>query len=43
MQKVDVYRITPLWLRWIDNALGLGHNQEWVIVDGKWQVASSEQ
>ncbi len=37
LQKVSVYRITPRWLRWIDNTAGLGHNQEWVMVDGEWQ------
>lgn len=24
-----LYRFQPLWLRWIDNRLGLGHKQEW--------------
>jgi len=38
LQKVDVYRITPQWLRWIDNTARLGHNQEWVIVDGTYQT-----
>ena len=37
LQKVDMYRITPRWLRWIDNTTRLGHNQEWVMVDGEWQ------
>ena len=36
--KVSMYRITPRWLRWIDNAVGLGHNQEWVLVDGEWRT-----
>ena len=43
LQKVGVYRITPHWLRWIDNALGLGHNQEWVMAAGRWQVVSPER
>jgi len=38
LQKVAVYRITPSWLRWVDNMAGLGHNQEWRIVDGMWQA-----
>jgi uncharacterized protein YhbP (UPF0306 family) len=40
LQKVDVYCVTPRWLRWIDNSLALGHNQEWLMADGKWQVVS---
>jgi uncharacterized protein YhbP (UPF0306 family) len=36
--QVSIYRITPHWLRWIDNAVGLGHNQEWLMVDGEWQT-----
>lgn len=40
LQKVGVYRITPHWLRWIDNTTGLGHNQEWVMADGEWQAAN---
>ena len=31
LQRVEMYRITPHWLRWIDNTVGLGHNQEWQI------------
>jgi uncharacterized protein YhbP (UPF0306 family) len=43
LQRVDMYRMVPRWLRWIDNSLGLGHNQEWVIVQGEWQrVAGPE-
>ncbi len=38
LQKVDMYRITPHWLRWIDNSLGLGYRQEWVCADGEWQI-----
>jgi uncharacterized protein YhbP (UPF0306 family) len=37
LQRVDMYRIVPHWLRWIDNSLSLGHNQEWVLVQGGWQ------
>ena len=36
--KVSVYCITPHWLRWIDNTTGLGHNQEWTLVNGEWQT-----
>lgn len=44
LEKVDIYRIKPKWLRWIDNTAGLGHNQEWVMVDGEWQaLAAPEQ
>jgi uncharacterized protein YhbP (UPF0306 family) len=38
LDKVSVYRITPRWLRWIDNTASLGHNREWVMVDGEWQT-----
>jgi len=38
LQKVSLYHITPRWLRWIDNTAGLGHNQEWIMVDGEWQM-----
>ncbi len=34
LQKVDMYRVTPHWLRWIDNSAGLGHNLEWKLEDG---------
>jgi uncharacterized protein YhbP (UPF0306 family) len=37
LQKVGMYRLAPHWLRWIDNSLGLGHNQEWVLIQGEWQ------
>ncbi len=41
--KVSVYRITPQWLRWIDNTAGLGHNQEWLLVDGEWQTLAAPE
>ncbi len=28
---VELYKLTPRWLRWIDNAQGFGHKQEWGI------------
>lgn len=28
LKKVSVYRITPCWLRWIDNSVALGHRVE---------------
>lgn len=40
LQKVDLYRIIPYWLRWIDNSSGLGHNPEWQMTDGEWQLVS---
>jgi uncharacterized protein YhbP (UPF0306 family) len=44
LAKADIYRIKPEWLRWIDNTAGLGHNQEWLMVDGEWQtLAAPEQ
>jgi uncharacterized protein YhbP (UPF0306 family) len=43
LQKVSVYRITPRWLRWIDNTAGLGHNQEWALVDGEWQTLAAPE
>ncbi len=41
--KVNVYRITPRWLRWIDNTAGLGHNQEWALVNGEWQTLAAPE
>jgi uncharacterized protein YhbP (UPF0306 family) len=40
-QKVDVYCIVPHWLRWIDNSVRLGHNQEWVMADGVWKIVAA--
>jgi uncharacterized protein YhbP (UPF0306 family) len=37
LQQVGMYRMVPHWLRWIDNSLGLGHNQEWVWVQAEWR------
>ena len=31
-----VYRITPGWIRWLDNSVAFGHKQEWVQRDGEW-------
>jgi uncharacterized protein YhbP (UPF0306 family) len=42
LQKVDMYRITPHWLRWVDNSTGLGHNQEWILADGEWQIVDDK-
>jgi uncharacterized protein YhbP (UPF0306 family) len=39
LQKVEMHRITPHWLRWIDNSVSLGHNQEWQMADGEWLPA----
>jgi uncharacterized protein YhbP (UPF0306 family) len=41
LQKVDMYRISPHWLRWIDSSLGLGNNQEWVIANGEWHLVGN--
>jgi len=38
LQKVDMYRVTPHWLRWIDNTAGLGHNPEWRLGVGGWKL-----
>ena len=38
LQKVNVYRVTPHWLRWIDNTTGLGHNLEWRFEAGNWRL-----
>jgi uncharacterized protein YhbP (UPF0306 family) len=38
LQKVDMVRVTPHWLRWIDNTAGLGHNLEWKREDGGWRL-----
>jgi uncharacterized protein YhbP (UPF0306 family) len=43
LQKVDMYHITPRWLRWIDNSLGLGHNREWILADNQWQMVGSPE
>ena len=29
LEKVDIYRITPHWLLWIDNSVSLGHKVEY--------------
>lgn len=29
LKKVNIYRITPRWLRWIDNSIALGHHVEY--------------
>jgi hypothetical protein len=26
---IELYKITPRWTRWIDNAEGFGHKEEW--------------
>ncbi len=31
-----VYRITPHWLRWLDNSVAFAHKVEWVMQDRKW-------
>ncbi len=28
LQRVSIYRITPHWLRWVDNSIRLGHQVE---------------
>jgi uncharacterized protein YhbP (UPF0306 family) len=33
-----VYRITPGWIRWLDNSVAFGHKLEWVRQDGEWVV-----
>jgi uncharacterized protein YhbP (UPF0306 family) len=38
LQKVDMYCVTSHWLRWIDNAAGLGHNLEWRLEVGDWKL-----
>ncbi len=38
LQRVSMYRVTPHWLRWIDNTTGLGHNLEWRLEDGDWRL-----
>ena len=43
LAKVSIYRFTPHWLRWIDNTAGLGHNQEWTLVNGEWQTLSAPE
>ncbi len=42
LQKVDMYRVTPHWLRWIDNTTGLGHNLEWRLEDGDWRLEAGD-
>jgi uncharacterized protein YhbP (UPF0306 family) len=41
LQKVDMYRISPNWLRWIDSSLGLGYNREWIIANGAWRTVGN--
>jgi uncharacterized protein YhbP (UPF0306 family) len=43
LQKVGMYRLSPHWLRWIDNSLGLGHNQEWALIQGEWQKVTAPE
>ncbi len=31
-----VYRITPRWLRWLDNSVDFGYKKEWVGQRGEW-------
>ena len=31
LNGVTIYRITPRWMRWIDNSIGLGHKVEYRI------------
>ena len=40
LQKVAMVRVTPHWLRWIDNAAGLGHNLEWRLEAGGWKLGA---
>jgi uncharacterized protein YhbP (UPF0306 family) len=40
LQKVDMYYVTPHWLRWIDNTAGLGHNLEWRLEAGNWKLGT---
>jgi uncharacterized protein YhbP (UPF0306 family) len=42
LQKVDMYRVTPHWLRWIDNTAGLGHNLEWRRENGDWRLGAGD-
>jgi uncharacterized protein YhbP (UPF0306 family) len=43
LQKVAMYRVTPHWLRWIDNTTGLGHNLEWRRLEGgDWRLESGD-
>ncbi len=36
LSQAALYRITPHWLRWIDNRAGLGHRQEWTRAGDRW-------
>jgi uncharacterized protein YhbP (UPF0306 family) len=36
LQQVEIYRVIPYWLRWIDNTTGFGHNPEWTLDEGRW-------
>ncbi len=36
LSRAALYRITPHWLRWIDNRAGLGHRQEWTRAGDRW-------
>jgi len=33
LRQATLYRIEPIWIRWIDNAQGFGHKEEWVVGD----------
>lgn len=36
LSRHGMYRITPQWLRWLDNSVAFGHKQEWVEQNGNW-------
>jgi len=34
--RYTVFRISPTWLRWLDNSVNFAHKQEWVVKNGQW-------
>jgi uncharacterized protein len=35
---VELYRLTPSWVRWLDNTQGFGHKEEWNRDDSRGRV-----
>jgi uncharacterized protein YhbP (UPF0306 family) len=36
LPRHTLFRITPTWIRWLDNSAGFGYRQEWIRQDGRW-------
>jgi uncharacterized protein YhbP (UPF0306 family) len=36
LQRHTVYRISPHWIRWLDNSVAFGYKEEWRRQNGEW-------